>query len=141
MALTVGPRLAAFFDKPLLAVVCTLSARGTPEMTPIWYEWMDGYIWFNGDASRQWLGRMADTRSATFFLLDSDNGWRWAQVYGRVVEDSLDPESKHFGRVAARYGRPLKQPVANRRYVRVEITTVKGHDGSPSVLWDVARDS
>src|SRR4029453_284959 len=83
---SIGPRLAAFFDEPLLATVCTLNARGAPELTPIWYEFFYRHIWFNGPAPRQWVTRMETTGRATFFLLARDNDWRWAQVWGRVVE-------------------------------------------------------
>src|ERR1700716_2572842 len=99
MAVSIGPRLQEFFGKRLLAVVCTLSDRQTPEMTPIWYEYAEGCIWFNGDKSRQWLQGMADRGHATFFLLDPENAWRWAQVYGRVVEVVDDPEATHFARL------------------------------------------
>lgn len=111
-------------------------------MTPIWYEYnaADGCIWFNGDATRQWLGRMGEAGRATFFVLDPENGWRWAQVYGRVVEVADDPEAEHFGHMAERYGRPLTaRTTANRRFVRLEITSVKGRAGSPSEPWDLSR--
>ena len=139
MPLTIGPHLRQFFDQRLLAVVCTLSERGSPEMTPIWYEYADGDVWFNGERSRHWLRRMEATGRATFFLLDPDNGWKWAQVYGEVVDVADDPEAEHFGRLAERYGRPLARPVPNRRYARVRITSVKGRAGSPADVWDVRR--
>jgi Pyridoxamine 5'-phosphate oxidase len=134
--LTIGSKLQAFLDEPLLAVVTTLNEHGAPEMTPIWYEYFDGSIWFNGTRTRQWLQRMETTGRATFFLLDRQNDWRWAQVYGRVVEASDDPEVEQFSRLGVRYGRPIKPPIPNRRFVRVEITSVKGRAGTPSELWD-----
>ena len=73
MALTIGPNLQAFFDQPLMATVCTLNARGAPEMTPIWYEYFEGFIWFNGTATREWLKRMESSGRVTFFLLDHAN--------------------------------------------------------------------
>jgi predicted pyridoxine 5'-phosphate oxidase superfamily flavin-nucleotide-binding protein len=38
MALTVGPRLQSFFDEKLAAILTTLNDKGSPEMTPVWYE-------------------------------------------------------------------------------------------------------
>ena len=139
MPLTIGPRLAEFFSETLLAVVATPGDHGLAEMTPIWFEFRDGCIWFNGERSRRWLQRMDASRRATFFLQDRTNGWRWAQVYGRVVEVSEDPESAQFGLLAQRYGRPLARPVPNRVLVRIEITSVKGRAGTPSDPWDVAQ--
>jgi PPOX class probable F420-dependent enzyme len=142
MGITIGPRLRAFFEQRLLAVVCTLNQRGTPEMTPIWYEYNldDRSIWFNGDQTRQWLRRMAETGRATFYLQDPENGWRWAQVYGRVIEVADDPQADHFAHMAERYGRPLTTRSPTRRYIRIEITSVKGRAGTPSETWDVSRD-
>src|SRR5690349_20075228 len=132
MPLTIGPRLEEFFAEPLLATVCTLNERGAPEMTPIWYEFAAGFIWFNGTATREWLQRMEDTGRATFFLLDRANNWKWAQVWGRVVEAADDPDCAQFGRLGVRYGRPLSRPVPDRRYVKIEITSVKGRSGAPN---------
>jgi PPOX class probable F420-dependent enzyme len=137
MPLTIGPRLREFFDKRLLAIVATTTPRGAPELTPIWYEYADGQIWFNGQASRVWLQRMRQAGRATFFLMDDENAWKWAQVYGRVVDVADDVDSKQFARLGERYGRPLRGPVPNRVLVRVEITAVKGRSGTPSDSWDV----
>lgn len=136
MALSIGPRLEAFFAEPLLATVCTLNSRGAPEMTPIWYEWHEGHIWFNGTGTREWLQRMEKTGRATFYLLAHDNNWRWAQIWGRVVEVADDPEPAQFMRLAQRYGRPIQRGTRGRRYVKVEITAVKGRAGNPSEKWD-----
>ena len=137
MSVTIGPNLQAFFDQPLMATVCTLNARGAPEMTPIWYEYFEGFIWFNGTATREWLKRMESSGRATFFLLDHDNNWKWAQVWGRVVETADDPDVTAFKRLGARYGSRIGA-AADRRYVKVEITSVKGRSGAPSQNWDVA---
>ena len=139
MPLTIGPRLREFLSERLLAVVATPGKYGLPEMTPIWFEFHDEHIWFNGEATRAWLQRMDESRRATFFLLDPTNGWRWVQVYGRVVEVSPDPESVQFGRLAQRYGRPLSRPVPNRVLVRIEITAAKGRAGTPTDHWDTTN--
>jgi PPOX class probable F420-dependent enzyme len=138
VGVTIGPRLAEFFNKPLSAIIATTNERGAPEMTPVWYEYADDCIWFNGQASRQWLQRMQATGRATFFLMDNENHWKWAQVYGRVVEVADDVDSRQFARLGERYGRPLREAVPNRVFVRIEITAVKGRGGSPRDSWDVS---
>ena len=137
MAVRIGPKLESFFDQPLLATVCTLNGRGAPELTPIWYGYFDGFIWFNGTGTREWLKRMESTGRSTFFLLDGSNNWKWAQVWGRVVEVADDPEATQFARVGERYGRKVGNS-GDRRYVKVEITAVKGRAGTPSDMWDVS---
>lgn len=137
MPLTLGPRLREFLAEQLLAIVATPGQHGLPEMTPIWFEFHADHLWFNGERTRRWLQRMDASRRATCLLLDPANGWRWAQLYGRVVEVSPDPDCEQFGRLAQRYGRPLARPVPNRVLVRAEITAVKGRAGAPTENWDV----
>jgi hypothetical protein len=138
VSLTIGPKLEEFLAQPLLAIVCTLNARRAPEITPIWYEYFDGYIWFNGTGTREWLRRMEATARATFFLMDRANNWRWAQVWGRVVEVRDDVEAAAFKRLGRRYGHSIGAP-QDRRYVKVQVTGVKGHAGSPTEPWDFSR--
>jgi hypothetical protein len=138
MPLTIGPKLQALFAEPLLATVCTLNPSGRPEMTPIWYDYFDGFIWFNGTATRQWLQRMQASQRATFFLLDGNNAWRWAQIWGRVVEASDDADAAQFKRLGQRYGRNIGE-ARDRRYLKIDITSVKGHAGTPRDQWDVSR--
>jgi hypothetical protein len=119
-----------------MAAVCTLNGRGAPEITPVWYDYFDGFIWFNGTVTRHWLQRMESTGRATFFLLDRDNNWKWAQVWGRVIESKDDMDATQFKRLGVRYGRPIGS-AEGRRYVKVEITSVKGRAGNPTENWDV----
>ncbi|MDP8922508.1 MAG: pyridoxamine 5'-phosphate oxidase family protein [Chloroflexota bacterium] len=138
MALTIGPRLRRFFAEVLPAIVATLSDRGTPEMTPVWYEFADGQILLNGDKTRIWLDRMEKTGRATFLVVDPTNFWRWVQVYGKVVEVADDPGGEHINHLAHRYrGTDYSGDRSTRRTVRIEITSVKGADGSREIKWDV----
>ncbi len=140
MALTVGPRLQGFFEQVLPAIVTTLNDRGSPEMTPVWYEYRDGKILLNGDRTRIWLARMQRTGRATFFVMDPTNFWRWVQVYGRVVSVADDPGGEHINRLAHRYrGADYGGNRDTRRTATIEITAVKGADGSPTERWDVSE--
>ena len=138
MALTIGPRLQSFFAQPLACVITTLNDRGTPEMTPLWYEYADGQILLNGDRTRIWMERMRQTGRATLFVLDPTNFWRWVQVYGRVVDIGDDPGGDHINKLSHRYrGTDYPGDRSTRRTVRIEITSIKGADGSPRDKWDV----
>jgi hypothetical protein len=140
MALTIGPRLQGFFGEVLPAILTTLNDRGAPEMTPAWYEWADGHILLNGDKTRIWLARMEQTGRATFFVMDRDNFWRWAQVWGKVVDAREDPGGEHINHLAHRYrGTDYSGDRSTRRILQIEITSVKGADGSREIKWDVGK--
>jgi hypothetical protein len=53
------------------------------------------------------------------------------------VEAREDPEARQFKRLGQRYGRPIGD-AQDRRYVKLEITSVKGRAGTPSEEWDVS---
>jgi len=139
VAVTVGPRLQGFFEQVLPAIITTLTDRGAPEMTPLWYEFADGEIRINGDKTRIWMDRMEKTGRATLFVMDPTNFWRWVQVYGRVIEVKDDPGGEHINRLSHRYrGTDYPGDRSTRRTVRIEITSIKGADGSPRDKWDVS---
>lgn len=142
MALAIGPRLEGFFAEKLAAILTTLNDKGSPEMTPVWYEYDQGLIWLNGDVTRVWLHRMEASGKVTFFVMDPVNLWRWVQVYGKVVEAAEDPGGDHINRLAHRYrGGDYSGNRATRRLLKVEITSVKGADGSPQTKWDVGEQA
>ena len=138
MALTIGPRLRSFFDEKLAAIITTVTDNGTPEMTPLWYEFDGTNIRINGDKTRIWMARMEKTGRATFFVMDPVNLWRWAQVYGKVIEAKDDPGGEHINKLSHRYrGAEYGGNRDTRRSLTIEITSVKGADGSQAVKWDV----
>ena len=139
MALTVGPRLQGFFDEVLPAILTTLNDRGTPEMTPVWYEFADGQIWLNGDKTRSWLDRMEKTGRSTFLVMDPTNFWRWVQVYGRSSRPATTRAANtSTASRTATVARIQRQSYLSRK-LEIEITSVKGADGSPTRdRWDVS---
>ena len=142
MALAIGPRLEGFFAEKLAAILTTLNDKGSPEMTPVWYEYDQGLIWLNGDKTRVWLHRMEESGKVTFFVMDPVNLWRWVQVYGKVVEAAEDPGGDHINRLAHRYrGSDYSGNRSTRRLLKVEITSIKGADGSPQNKWDVGEQA
>jgi hypothetical protein len=140
MAVKIGPRLQSFFDQKLAAIITTVNDRGTPEMTPLWYEFDGTNIRINGDKTRIWMARMEKTGKATFFVMDPVNLWRWAQVYGNVIEAADDPGGEHINKLSHRYrGAEYGGNRTTRRSLTIEITSVKGADGSQAVKWDVGE--
>jgi hypothetical protein len=139
VAVKIGPRLQGFFEEVLPAIVTTINERGAPEMTPLWYEYADGEIKLNGDQTRIWLDRMEKTGRGTFMVVDPKNMWRWVQVYGKVIDVSDDPGGDHINRLSHRYrGADYANDRSTRKTLRMEITSIKGADGSPRDKWDVS---
>ncbi|HEX3245467.1 MAG TPA: pyridoxamine 5'-phosphate oxidase family protein [Chloroflexota bacterium] len=138
MAKAIGPELRKFFSEKLPAIITTINESGQPEMTPIWYEFADDKIRFNGTATRKWLKRMEQSGRATFMVIDPNNMWRWAQVYGNVVNAQDDQGGDHINSLSHRYlDRDYSNDRNGRRILDVEITSVKGSN-TRGVKWDLS---
>ena len=59
----VPPEIEAFLREPNPAVVATLRADGSPHSVATWYDWVDGLILLNMDATRARLGTSGVTHA------------------------------------------------------------------------------
>jgi PPOX class probable F420-dependent enzyme len=136
VTLTVGPRLRAFLDGVYPAVVGTARRDGTVAMTPVWFEYADGYVWLNGGPNRAWFKRMRRTGTASLLLLDPRNMFRFARIEGRLAEATAEGADEHIERLSRRYtGGAYPGPTIDRLIVKIEPTAVTGGDARQP--WDV----
>ena len=59
----VPPEIEAFLREPNPAVVATLRADGSPHSVATWYDWVDGLVLLNMDATRARLATSGATRA------------------------------------------------------------------------------
>ena len=113
----------AFLDllqqKKAFANLATIMPDGTPQVTPVWFDYMDGIIRVNTGKGRVKARNMKEGSAVALAIMDPDNPYRYLQVRGRVrriVEAGADG---HIDALAKKYLGKDKYPCARPGEVRV----------------------
>ena len=102
--------LSDFLSQPNPAVVATLRPDGSPHTVPTWYDWEDGRVLLNMDASRVRLGHLRRDPRAALTVLGADDWYRHVSLIGRVVSIEDDTDLADIDRLAVRYtGNPFRR--------------------------------
>jgi PPOX class probable F420-dependent enzyme len=119
----IPPEIEAFLRKPNPAVVGTLRADGSPHTVATWYDWVDGQILLNMDATRARLGHLRQDPRVSLTVLDAESWYSHVSLGGVVERLVDDPELTDIDRLALRYtGIPFRNRAGKRvsAWVRVE---------------------
>ena len=99
----VPPDVDEFLTRPNAAVIATLQPDGSPHTAATWYDWEDGRVLLNMDASRVRLGYMRRDPRVSLTIIDLDQWYRQVTLMGRVVSIDGDPNLTDIDRLARRY--------------------------------------
>lgn len=119
----VPPEIEEFLQQPNPAVVATVRPDGSPHSVATWYDWVDGRILLNMDASRSRLDHLRRDPRVSLTVLDKDDWYSHVSLFGVVERMVDDPELADIDRLALRYqGRPYRNRTSQRisAWVRVE---------------------
>ena len=119
----VPPEIEEFLKQPNPAVVATVRPDGSPHSVATWYDWVDGRILLNMDASRSRLDHLRRDPRVSLTVLDKDDWYSHVSLFGVVERMVDDPELADIDRLALRYqGRPYRNRTSPRvsAWVRVE---------------------
>jgi PPOX class probable F420-dependent enzyme len=105
-----------FLAEPNPAVVATLRPNGAPHTVPTWYDWEDGRVLLNMEATRLRLSFMRRDPRVALTALGGASWYRHVSLMGRVVSIEDDPELVDIDRLAQRYTR---RPFSRRDAERV----------------------
>ena len=101
--------LVEFLRRPNAAVVATLREDASPYTAATWYDWIDGLVMLNMDASRVRLEHMRRDPRVALTALDLDDWYRHVSLLGRIVELREDPDLADIDRLSLRYrGEPYR---------------------------------
>ena len=111
----VPPEIEAFLRRPNPAVVATLRADGSPHSVATWYDWVDGLVLLNMDASRVRLGHLRRDPRVSLTVLDEDSWYTHVTLSGVVERFVEDADLADIDRLALRYyGKPFRNREAKR---------------------------
>jgi PPOX class probable F420-dependent enzyme len=118
----------AFMDimntKLAFAHIATLQPDGTPQVTPVWFDYTNGVVRVNTAKGRIKARNMSEGSKVALSILDPDNAYRYIQIRGTVTKETTDGAVAHIDSLAKKYMNKDVYPFHNEKDTRViyEIT-------------------
>jgi len=106
-------------DKVAFANLATIMPDGTPQVTPVWFDYVDGTIRVNTAKGRVKARNMREGSAVALSIVDPDNAYRYLQVRGRVRKMVEAGADAHIDSLARKYLGKDKYPFAGPGEVRV----------------------
>ncbi len=116
-------------QKKAFASLATVMPDGSPQVTPVWFDFTDGRIRVNTAKGRVKARNMHQGSPVALSIMDPDNPYRHIQVRGRVERVSENGADAHINSLAKKYLGKDKYPYASPNEVRVmyEIEPISAH--------------
>lgn len=113
---------AAFHDlltnPKAFAHLATVMPDGSPQVTPVWFDYANGRIRVNTAKGRVKARNMTEGAKVALSILDPANSYRYLQVRGTVTRATEDGAVAHIDSLAKKYmGRDV-YPYHNAKDVR-----------------------
>ena len=111
-------------QKKAFADLATLMPDGTPQVTPVWFDYTGGVIRVNSAKGRTKVRNMKEGSAVALSIMDPDNAYRYVQVRGTVSRVTDHGADAHIDSLAKKYLGQDKYPFRQPGEVRVmyEIT-------------------
>jgi PPOX class probable F420-dependent enzyme len=107
--------LLADETRAFLALATTMP-DGTPQVTPIWFNFDGEHILINSARGRAKDRNMTARPHVAALIFEPANPWRWIQIRGEVVEITEEGALDHILDLALKYrGRREYDPAGNTR--------------------------
>jgi PPOX class probable F420-dependent enzyme len=104
--------------KKAFANVATVMADGSPQVTPVWFDYKDGKLRVNTARGRVKSRTMREGAKVAVAIMDPDNPYRYIQVRGHVARAVEQGADAHIDALAKKYlGKdtyPFRQPGEQR---------------------------
>ncbi|MBI4443748.1 MAG: PPOX class F420-dependent oxidoreductase [Acidobacteria bacterium] len=129
MADSIPEQYLDLFGKRAFGSLSTLMPDGTPQVTPVWVDYDEGYVLFNSARGRQKDRNLRRDPRLALSILDPDNPYRYIEVRGRVIAVTEQGADDHIDRLAKKYlgvdKYPLRRPGEVRLIYKVQVEQVR----------------
>jgi len=106
-------------DKIAFAELATLMPDGSPQVTPVWFEFKDGGIRINTAQGRRKVRNLETNPKLAMVTVDPSNPYRYLQIRGHVTRSTQNGADAHIDSLAKRYLGQDKYPFRAPGEVRV----------------------
>jgi PPOX class probable F420-dependent enzyme len=133
MAAKIEGRVRELLERPNFAAVATLEEDGTPAVNVVWAAVDNGHVVLNSAEGRKWPENVRRDERVTVVVVNRESPYEYAQIRGRVVEDTHEGADENIDELAKKYlGKdeyPFRQPGEQRILFRIEPERVTLHGG------------
>jgi PPOX class probable F420-dependent enzyme len=117
-------------QKKAFADLATVMADGSPQVTPVWFDFAEGVIRVNTAKGRVKSRTLKPGAPVALAIMDPDNPYRYLQVRGRVRRAVEQGADAHIDSLAKKYlGKdtyPFRQPGEVRVMYEIEPKSASG---------------
>jgi PPOX class probable F420-dependent enzyme len=106
-------------QKKAFAHLATLMPDGSPQVTPVWFDYTNGKLRVNSARGRVKTRNMTQGAQVALEISDPDNPYRYIQIRGRIAHVTEAGASAHIDGLAKKYLGKDKYPFAQPGEVRV----------------------
>ena len=113
-------------EKKAACAFATVQPDGSPQVTPVWFDYTNGIVRVNTAKGRVKARNMSEGSKVALSIVDPDNAYRYIQIRGTVTKESTDGAVAHIDSLAKKYLGKDVYPLHSEKETRViyEITPV-----------------
>ena len=130
MAANLDNYLDLLQQKKAFAGLATIMPDGTPQVTPVWFDYHGGRVRVNTAKGRVKARNLKPGAAVALAVMDPDNPYRYVQIRGRVTNATETGADAHIDSLAKKYlGKdqyPFRQPGEVRIMYEIEPLSVSG---------------
>jgi PPOX class probable F420-dependent enzyme len=95
--------------------LATVMPDGSPQVTPVWIDREDGTILVNTVKGRTKQKNISRDPRVALAIVDWEKPYTWAQIRGRVVQQTTKDADKHIDKLAKKYLGLNKYPWGDKK--------------------------
>jgi PPOX class probable F420-dependent enzyme len=130
MAANLDNYLDLLQQKKAFAGLATIMPDGTPQVTPVWFDYHGGRVRVNTAKGRVKARNLKPGAAVALAIMDPDNPYRYLQIRGRVACATETGADAHIDSLAKKYlGKdqyPYRRPGEIRIMYEIEPVSVSG---------------
>jgi len=107
------------YETKAFANLATVQPDGTPQVTPVWFDFVDGKLRINTAAGRVKHRNMTKNSAVAVAITDPANPYRYLQIRGHVANITEEGADAHIDHLAMKYMGKEKYPFASPTEKRV----------------------
>jgi PPOX class probable F420-dependent enzyme len=90
-------------EKKAFAHLATLQPDGSPQVTPVWFDYTGGVVRVNTAKGRVKARNLKPGVKVALSIIDPDNAYRYIQIRGTVTKETTDGADAHINSLAKKY--------------------------------------